>query len=367
MDEKEKKAREEAKVRDLIRKAEEKGAAHGENHIKRGKYIEKEQLTNRHSTAQLVGTLESSFAKIQTQMETLRKQLGSYKGLDEVKEDEELFVNQQKTGEERLSLTVSKDDFAKMRIVGQFNLGFILATRSHGADEPTAPVEDELFIIDQHASDEKYNFERLQAETVVQNQRLVHPKTLDLTAVEEEIIRENKAALEKNGFVIEVDDSGDEPIGRRCKLISLPLSKEVVFDIRDLEELIVLLSEAPTGSTRNAAASNPYVPRPSKVRKMFAMRACRSSIMIGKTLTVKQMEKAVRNMGTIDKPWNCPHGRPTMRHLMSLGSWDEYDEYSSSNERYIDVEAPRSPWQRFCDLQNQKEEEGSEDGEEGED
>jgi DNA mismatch repair protein PMS2 len=367
IDEKEKKAREDAKVQDLIRKAEERGATHGENHIKRGKYIEKEQQTNKHSTAQLVGTLESSFGKIQAQMETLQRHLGSYKGLNEAQEDEELFVEQQKTGEERLSLTVSKDDFAKMRIVGQFNLGFILATRSHGADEPTAPTGDELFIIDQHASDEKYNFERLQAETVVQNQRLVHPKTLDLTAVEEEIIRENKAALEKNGFVIEVDDSGDEPIGRRCKLISLPLSKEVVFDIRDLEELIVLLSEAPTGATGHASTSDTYIPRPSKVRKMFAMRACRSSIMIGKTLTFKQMEKAVRNMGTIDKPWNCPHGRPTMRHLMSLGSWDEYDEYSLSSERYIEEGDSRSPWHRFSDLQNQEEEEeGSEEGEDKE-
>ncbi|RAO69540.1 uncharacterized protein BHQ10_005552 [Talaromyces amestolkiae] len=364
MDEQENKAREDTKVQDLIRKAEEKGATHSENHIKRGNYIEKERQTNKHSTARLVGTLESSFAKIQAQIETLQRQLGSYKRLDEAKEDEELFVQQQKTGEERLSLTVSKDDFAKMRIVGQFNLGFILATRSHGADEPTAPAEDELFIIDQHASDEKYNFERLQAETVVQNQRLVHPKTLDLTAVEEEIIRENKEALEKNGFVIEVDDSGNEPVGRRCKLISLPLSKEVVFDIRDLEELIVLLSEAPTGAMRNVAASDSYVPRPSKVRKMFAMRACRSSIMIGKTLTVKQMVKAVRNMGTIDKPWNCPHGRPTMRHLMTLGSWDEYDEYSLSNERHIVMEDSSSPWRRFCDLQNQEEE--YEEGEAGE-
>nr|ABH09707.1 PMS1-like protein [Talaromyces marneffei] len=366
IDEQEKKAREDAKVQDLIRKAEEKGATHGENHIKRGKYIEKEQQTNKHSTAQIVGTLESSFAKIQAQMETLQRQLGSYKALDESKDDDELFVNQQKTGEERLSLTVSKDDFAKMRIVGQFNLGFILAIRSHGADEPTASAEDELFIIDQHASDEKYNFERLQAETVVQNQRLVHPKTLDLTAVEEEIIRENKLALEKNGFVIEVDDSGNEPIGRRCKLVSLPLSKEVVFDIRDLEELIVLLSEAPTSATRNATTSDTYIPRPSKVRKMFAMRACRSSIMIGKTLTVKQMEKAVRNMGTIDKPWNCPHGRPTMRHLMSLGSWDEYDEYNLSNERHIGEGDSRGPWQRYSDLQNQEEEEEEEESDEGE-
>lgn len=28
-------------------------------------------------------------------------------------------------------------------------------------------------------------------------------------------------------------------------------------------------------------------------------------------------------MGEIDKPWNCPHGRPTMRHLCGLGRWDE--------------------------------------------
>src|SRR5206468_1978697 len=118
---------------------------------------------------------------------------------------------------------------------------------------------------------------------------------------------------EKNGFVVDVDDSGDEPIGRRCRLLSLPLSKEVVFDVRDLEELIVLLSETTSANTKTD------VPRPSKVRKMFAMRACRSSIMIGKTLTQKQMERVVRNMGTIDKPWNCPHGRPTMRHLFSLG------------------------------------------------
>lgn len=45
--------------------------------------------------------------------------------------------------------------------------------------------------------------------------------------------------------------------------------------------------------------------------------------MIGKTLTGKQMEKVVRHMGEIDKPWNCPHGRPTMRHLCGLGVWDE--------------------------------------------
>jgi DNA mismatch repair protein PMS2 len=45
--------------------------------------------------------------------------------------------------------------------------------------------------------------------------------------------------------------------------------------------------------------------------------------MIGKTLTHQQMGKVVKHLGELDKPWNCPHGRPTMRHLCGLGVWDE--------------------------------------------
>src|SRR6202000_2536862 len=68
------------------------------------------------------------------------------------------------------------------------------------------------------------------------------------------------------------------------------------------------------------------VPRPSKVRRMFAMRACRSSIMVGRTLTPRIMQTVVGHMGEIDKPWNCPHGRPTMRHLFGMGSWRGWRE-----------------------------------------
>ena len=85
------------------------------------------------------------------------------------------YAESTEKAEERLSLTVSKDDFARMRIVGQFNLGFIIAVRERVGEEE---VED-VFIIDQHASDEKYNFERLQAETVMQVQalaRYVYPR-----------------------------------------------------------------------------------------------------------------------------------------------------------------------------------------------
>ncbi|GES57233.1 DNA mismatch repair protein [Aspergillus terreus] len=333
MGEEEKKKHDEAEVQRLIQQAEEQASLPQGSNVNRANKINKGAY-HRDSTVQLISTVDGSVSRIQSQMEKLQE---SARLPGKIGGDEEDGTGSQETAEERLSLTVSKDDFAQMRIIGQFNLGFILATRSSkdSSNSAISASKDELFIIDQHASDEKFNFERLQAETVVQNQRLVQPKRLDLTAVEEEIVIENQAALEKNGFIVEVDDSGDEPIGRRCKLVSLPLSKEVVFGVRDLEELIVLLSEMPaTGTT--GGASDRYVPRPSKVRKMFAMRACRSSIMIGKTLTTKQMQRVVRNMGTIDKPWNCPHGRPTMRHLMSLGQWNEWDEFAAN---YDDREA----------------------------
>jgi DNA mismatch repair protein PMS2 len=327
MDDEEKKKHEEAEVQRLIRQAEEKAVLPQENSIHRANKLNK-GAAHRDSTTRLVSTIDGSLSRIESQMKRIQHSLRSYRrDVDNTQED--TVTAAAVTAEERLSLTVTKDDFARMRIIGQFNLGFILATRS--SEDGSTESKDELFIIDQHASDEKFNFERLQAETVVQNQRLVQPKRLDLTAVEEEVVIENRSALEKNGFVVEVDDSGNEPIGQRCKLISLPLSKEVVFGVRDLEELIVLLSETPASSNTGSAVQT-HIPRPSKVRKMFAMRACRSSIMIGKSLTQTQMVRVVRNMGTIDKPWNCPHGRPTMRHLMTLGQWNEWDEFGYDNE-----------------------------------
>lgn len=317
LDEATKKAQEEAVVQRLIHEAEETAVLPQEHSTSRASKMNKGAL-HRDATVNLVSTIDGSVSRVQDQITKLRTGLQRHTPVS--KPDEPEVSREDKSAEDRLSLTVTKADFAQMRIIGQFNLGFILAVRP-GTDH------DELFIIDQHASDEKFNFERLQAETVVQNQRLVRPQRLDLTAVEEEIVLANREALEKNGFMVTVDESGDEPIGRRCQLVSLPLSKEVVFGARDLEELIVLLSEWAGLSS----ASTHSVPRPSKVRKMFAMRACRSSIMVGKTLTSRQMERVVRNMGTIDKPWNCPHGRPTMRHLMSLGQWEAWDEGASND------------------------------------
>lgn len=331
VDEAEKKEIEEARVAELIRAAEERSAIPSKDSLKRAaKALAGGQTKD--STTNLLATLEFCVSSIAQQMRAYDVGHASADpdGLD-VSTACDMATLQDP--EMQLSLTVSKADFAEMQIVGQFNLGFIIAVRpgKGSSNDGTRSRQDELFIIDQHASDEKYNFEKLQAETIVGNQRLVRPAVLELTAVEEEIVLENQEALEKNGFLVEIDMSGESVVGQRCRLVSLPLSKEVVFNAQDLEELIHLLGEAPgIGS-----GSEVGPPRPSKVRKMFAMRACRSSIMIGKTLSKKQMERVVAHMGTIDKPWNCPHGRPTMRHLCSLNSlatWHEGDAESGEKQ-----------------------------------
>ncbi|SCU94157.1 LAFA_0F20230g1_1 [Lachancea sp. 'fantastica'] len=212
-------------------------------------------------------------------------------------------------GEKYLTLSVSKRDFKSMNVVGQFNLGFILVTRRIGR-------KFDLFIIDQHASDEKFNFEMLQQTTVLKSQRLIAPQEVEMSIIDELITTENLEVFEKNGFKLEVDE--DKPQGSRVRLVSLPISKKTIFDINDLHELIHLVRES-DGLNKDAV-------RCSKVRSMLAMRACRSSIMVGKPLSKKMMVRVVQHLSELDKPWNCPHGRPTMRHLMELRDWNAFED-----------------------------------------
>ena len=57
----------------------------------------------------------------------------------------------------------SKGDFKNLEVSGQFNKGFIMATLN----------EKDLFILDQHACDEKFNFENFSKNTVIESQDLI--------------------------------------------------------------------------------------------------------------------------------------------------------------------------------------------------
>ncbi|KAI9672516.1 MAG: hypothetical protein M1817_003282 [Caeruleum heppii] len=319
IDEVEERAREEARVQRLIREAEEEAARPSHDFVKRANAILKGGGRQHEETYQLTQITEVSLEDIEQQLCSMEQTLQRLHD-ESAKADDDTDVTDRVSPEEKLSLTVSKSDFARMRIIGQFNLGFIIASRPSSSSSSSS----DLFIIDQHASDEKYNFERLQTSTVLEPQRLVHPRTLSLTAVEEEILLDNLPVLEANGFTFTIDTAGHQPIGQRCTLKTLPTSREVIFDIRDLEELLVLLADHPSSSS--SFSSGTTLPRPSKTRRLLASRACRSSIMIGRVLTPAQMARVTAHMGALEKPWNCPHGRPTMRHLLGLGGWRGWTE-----------------------------------------
>lgn len=110
------------------------------------------------------------------------------------------------------------------------------------------------------------------------------------------------------------------PPGNRFKLKAVPFSKNVTFGVADVKELISILSDnhgecSMIGSYREDSADSVC---PPKVRAMLASRACRSSVMIGDSLGRNEMQKILRHLADLKSPWNCPHGRPTMRHLVDL-------------------------------------------------
>ena len=91
-------------------------------------------------------------------------------------------------------------------------------------------IED-LFIIDQHATDEKYNFERLQKTERLQSQRLTVPQNLALPPTSQSILTSNMEAFNRNGFEFDQD----------LKLVKIPISRNWTFGKADIEELLFML------------------------------------------------------------------------------------------------------------------------------
>ena len=168
---------------------------------------------------------------------------------------------------------------------------------------------------------------------------------LDLTPSEEACVLDHRKIFEANGFHFEFRPS--EPIRHRLFLTALPHSgaqngrKAVQFGKDDVRALCAMLSDGSsydagdggTGtdgagmygnnavrryastSSQQADTAERLVTRLPKAIAMFASRACRSSIMIGTALSPGEMEKIVSRLADVEHPWNCPHGRPTMRHV----------------------------------------------------
>ncbi|KAL7737354.1 hypothetical protein ACLKA6_012965 [Drosophila palustris] len=225
-------------------------------------------------------TLEEIAASLQAQEQQQAERKRRAK-LQRLRFKSEINPNQNQNAEAELQKEITKADFARMQIIGQFNLGFIIVK-----------LEDDLFIVDQHAADEKYNFETLQRTTQLEHQRLTVPQTLELTAVNEMILLDHLPVFEKNGFKFEINEQATAT--KKVRLLGKPFSKNWEFGKEDIDELIFMLQDAPEGT----------VCRPSRIRAMFASRACRKSVMIGKALNRgTTMRRLITQMGEIEQPW----------------------------------------------------------------
>lgn len=216
-----------------------------------------------------------------------------------------------KEAENELDRCITKEDFLRMKICGQFNKGFII-TR----------LEQDLFIVDQHAADEIYNFETLQKTGKIEKQKLLQPKYLELTASAESVLIDNLNLMEKMGYEVEV--CTNRKFGNRIMITCVPMSKQSnkILNLKDIDELLFVLSENELnpGSISMSSSEQSHLTeiKSSSLRSLYASKACRKSVMIGDSLNMSEMRRIVNHLNEIDKPWNCPHGRPTMRHLINI-------------------------------------------------
>ena len=115
-----------------------------------------------------------------------------------------------------------KSDLANMRVIGQFNLGFIVTLLQRDNKK-------ELYIVDQHAADEKYNFEKMFSCFNPTIQKLIHPMLIDLSASEEAFIQDNMEEFKKCGFYLSFDDE-NQP-GNRVSLEAAAVIDGLHFDL----------------------------------------------------------------------------------------------------------------------------------------
>jgi len=218
--------------------------------------------------------------------------------------------------------TFDKTRFSDMKILGQFNKGFIIAL-----------LKDELFIIDQHAADEKFNYENLISNAKIVKQPLILPlPIINLSLAEKITAYENRHLFSNLGFDIKLQNDNAE------KLVTLTIPtiynyrfknddfssiyrkveiEKTKFDFKKKIEEEMDENEIYNKENKNNYSNiNILISEP--VLHHIATKACRSSIMVGHSLDLKKMKNIINNLEKCLSPWNCPHGRPTIRFLKKV-------------------------------------------------
>ncbi len=159
--------------------------------------------------------------------------------------------------------------------------------------------KDKMFIVDQHAAHEKVNYERMIKRYEEKNtvSQLVQPPIIvTLSAKEKDVFEKYHTSFEKLGFNI-------EPFGGKEYAI-----REVPVDIYGCENEKEMFTEI-----LDELAEDTNLDRtPDVINYKIASMACKASVKGNMKISRAEMEELLDELLTLDNPYNCPHGRPTI-------------------------------------------------------
>ena len=157
--------------------------------------------------------------------------------------------------------------------------------------------EDRLLIIDQHAAHEKVKYEALVKklpEGQVDSQNLAPPMILNLSAMEAHTLQEYGDYFARMGF--EIEDFGGNAVAVRAVPCDLYGHYEKDF----LQGILDELEEEPPRGT------------PAIIAEKLASMACKSAVKGNMRISTKEMEALLDQLLSLENPYHCPHGRPTI-------------------------------------------------------
>lgn len=158
--------------------------------------------------------------------------------------------------------------------------------------------EGEMLVIDQHAAHEKVLYERLMAQIQSNKpatQMINPPMVLSLSMTEEQLFLENQEVFEQLGFAI-------TPFGGREYTVNgVPFHLPTLADRDLLMEIFDELSM--TGSKKV---------EPEVLLNRIATMSCKAAVKGNQKLSVNEAVSLIEQLMTLENPYHCPHGRPTM-------------------------------------------------------
>jgi DNA mismatch repair protein MutL len=183
------------------------------------------------------------------------------------------------------------ESLPSMRILGQLADTYVVAE-----------TDDGLVLVDQHAADERVNYERLKAkfEGETTTQALADPVELELTAREAEVFDRRSDALASLGF--HTARTGERTVEVRTLpgVIADAAGPDIVRDV--LGAFVAGDDEA--AATVEAAAD-----------ELLGDLACYPSVTGNTSLTEGSVRELLAALDDCENPYACPHGRPTIIHI----------------------------------------------------